>query len=34
MNTVTLNMNRFLSNTGFTRQKTIFIFVWLRHGNT
>ena len=34
MNTVTLNMNMFLSNTGFTRQNTVFIFVWLRPRNT
>ena len=34
MNTVALNMNVFLSNTGFTRQNTVFIFVWLRLRNT
>ena len=34
MNTVTLNMNMFLSNAGFTRRNALFIFVWLRPRNT
>jgi len=34
MNTVTLNMNMFLPNTGFTRRNTLFIFLWLRPRNT
>ena len=34
MNTLTLNMYMFLSNTGFTRRNTVFIFVWLRPRNT
>ena len=34
MNTVTLNMNMFLSKTGFTRRNTVFIFLWLRPRNT
>ena len=34
MNIVTLNMNMFLSNTGFTGRNTVFIFVWLRPRNT
>jgi len=34
MNTETLNMNMFLSNTGFTRRKVLFIFLWLRPRNT
>ena len=34
MNTVPLNMNMFLSNTGFTRRNTLFIFMWLRPRNT
>ena len=33
MNTVTLNMNMLLSDTGFTRRNTLFVFVWLRPGN-
>ena len=33
MNTVTLNMNVFLSNTGFTRRSALFTFVWLRPRN-
>ena len=34
MNTVTLNMNMFLSNTGFTRRNMLIVFFWLRHMNT
>jgi len=34
MNTVTLNMNLFLSNTGFTRRNMVFKFLWLRPRNT
>ena len=34
MNTVTLKMNIFLSNLGFTRRNTVFIFMWLRPRNT
>ena len=34
MNIVILSMNMFLSNTGFTRRNTLFIFVWLRPRNT
>ena len=34
MNTVTLNMNMVLSNTGFTGLNTLFIFLWLRLRNT
>jgi len=34
MSTVTLNMNMFLSNTGFTGRNTVFIIVWLRPRNT
>ena len=34
MNTITLNMNMFLSNTGFTKQNTLFILLWLRPRNT
>ena len=34
MNTVTLNMHMFLSNTGFTRRNMLFAFFWLRHMNT
>jgi len=34
INTVTLNVNMFLSNTGFTRRNTLFIFLWLRPRNT
>ena len=34
MNTVTLHMNMFLSNTGFTRRNTVFTFMWLRPRNT
>jgi len=34
MNTVTLNMNMFRSNTEFTRRKMLFIFLWLRPRNT
>jgi len=30
MNTVTLNMNMFLSYTGFTRRNTLFILLCLR----
>ena len=33
MNTATINMNMFLSNTEFTRRNTFFIFVWLRPRN-
>ena len=34
MNTVTLHMNMFLSNTGFNRRNTVFVFLWLRLRNT
>ena len=34
MNTVTLDMNMFLSNTGFIGRNTVFIFVWLLPRNT
>jgi len=34
VNTITLNMNMFLSSTGRTRQNTLFILVWLRPRNT
>ena len=34
MNIATLNMNLFLSNAGFSRRNTVFIFVWLRPRNT
>ena len=34
MNTVKLNMNMFLSSTGFTARNTLFIFLWLRSRNT
>ena len=34
MNTVTLNMYAFLSNSGFTRRATVFMFLWLRLMNT
>jgi len=34
MNTVALNVSMFLSNTGFTRRNTVFIFVCLRPRNT
>jgi len=34
MNKVTLNMYTFLLNTGFARRNTVFIFLWLRPGNT
>jgi len=34
MNTATLNMYMFLSNTGFTRRNTLLIFVRLRPRNT
>jgi len=34
MNTVTLNMNMFLSNIGFTGRNTLLIFVWPRPRNT
>ena len=30
----TLNVNMVLSNTGFTRRNTVFLFVWLRLRNT
>jgi len=33
-NMVTLNMNIFLSNAGFTRRNTAFRFVWLHPRNT
>jgi len=33
MDTVTLNMNMFLSNTEFTGRNTLFIFLWLRPRN-
>jgi len=34
MNTVTLNMDMFLSNIGFIGRNALFIFVWLRPRNT
>jgi len=34
MNTSTLNMYVFLSNTEFTRRSTLFVFLWLRPRNT
>ena len=34
MNTVTLNMYVFLSNTGSTWRNTVFVLLWLRHRNT
>ena len=34
MSTVPLNIYTFLSNTGFTRRNTLFIFLWLRPRNT
>ena len=34
MNTVTLNMYMFLSNTGLIRKNTLFIFLWLHPRNT
>jgi len=34
MNTVTLNMNMFQSNTGFARRNTLFMFLWLRPRKT
>ena len=34
MNTVTLNRNMFVSNTGFTGRNTLFILLWLRLRNT
>jgi len=34
MNTVILNMNMLLSDTGFTRQNVLSVFLWLRPRNT
>ena len=34
MNTVALNIYVFMSNTGFARQNTVFVFLWLRPRNT
>jgi len=34
MNTVTWNMNIFLSNTGLTGRNTLFILMWLHLRNT
>ena len=34
MNTVTLNMNTCLSNTGLTKRNALFTSVWLRRKNT
>ena len=33
VNTVTLNIYVYMSNTGLTRRNTLFIFVWLHHRN-
>ena len=34
MNSAPLHIYMFLSNTGFARRNTLFIFVWLRPRNT
>jgi len=34
MNTLTLHVYVFLSNIGFTRRNTLFVFLWLRRRNT
>jgi len=34
VDTVTLNMYIFMSNTGFTTRNALFVFVWLRPRNT